>query len=232
MFYQSIILFFATSLLLLASVIAQAADYPAVTFKYSQIFDSTCAEMTKQPIDAAAVTELENRLDSFREHWRKEAPQLLGTTVKLTKAPFQFRETRAALSLCSGFPSMSLPLTINMRFYLKSLRGEKTESMTVFSTVVFHELLHRYVADRLATLTDKTTPLLTKYKEEPQLVQGHLHVLAIIKAVYVKLGREKDLDEVTAFDQTLKSAAAFKRTREIIEKEGVENFISEIRKSH
>ena len=104
MFLRSVKLFFATSLLLLASVIAQAADYPNVTFKYSQVFDSPCAEMTKQPIDAAAVTELENRLDSFREHWRKEAPQLLGSTVKLTKAPFQFRETRAALSLCPGFP--------------------------------------------------------------------------------------------------------------------------------
>lgn len=231
MFYQSIILFFATSLLLLASVTAQAADYPEVTFKYNQVFDSPCAEMTKQPIDAAAVTELENRLDSFREHWQKEAPQLLGSTIKLTKAPFQFRETRAALSLCSGFPSISLPLIINMRFYLKSLRGDKATSMTVFSAVVFHELLHRYVADRIATLPDKTTPLLRKYKEEPQGVQNHLHVLAIMKAVYGKLGREKDLDEVAAFDQTLRSAPAFKRTREIVDKEGAENFISEIRSS-
>jgi hypothetical protein len=231
MFLRLVKLFFVTLLFLLASGRAQAADYPEVTFKYSQIFNSTCAEMSKQPIDAAAVTELENRLDSFREHWRKEAPQLLGTTVKLTKAPFQFRETRATLSLCFGFPSMSLPLTINMRFYLKSLRGEKATSMTIFSDTVFHELLHRYTTDRIETLPGKTTLLLTKYRDEPQLVQNHLHVLAIIKAVYGKLGREKDLDEVTTFEQTLKSAAAFKRTREIIEKEGAENFISEIRKS-
>ena len=231
MFLRLAIFFFAASLLLLDFVIAQAADYPVVTFKYSQVFDSPCAEMSKQPIDAAAVTELENRLDSFREHWRKEAPQLFGTTVKLTKAPFQFRETRAALSLCSGFPSISLPLTINMRFYLKSLRGEKTESMTVFSAVVFHEVLHRYVAERIETLTGKTTPLLRKYKDEPLGVRNHLHVLAIMKAVYGKLGREKDLDEVAAFDQTLRSAPAFKRTREIVDKEGAENLISEILKS-
>jgi hypothetical protein len=186
--------------------------------------------MTKQPIDAAAVTELENRLDSFREHWRKEAPQLLGSTVKLTKAPFQFRETRAALSLC-GFPSISLPLIINMRFYLKSLRGDKATSMTVFSAVVFHELLHRYVADRIATLPDKTTPLLKKYKDEPLGVQNHIHVLAIMKAVYGKLGREKDLDEVNAFGQTLRSAPALKQAQEIVDKEGAENIISEIRKS-
>lgn len=231
MFRQLATLFFATLLLLIASGRAQAADFPNVTFKYSQIFNSACAEITKQPIDAAAITELENRLDSFREHWRKEAPQLLGTTVKLLKARFQFRETRAALSLCSGFPSMSLPLTINMRFYLKSLRGEKTESMTVFSDTVFHELLHRYVSDRIETFPGKTTPLLKKYRDEPQVVQSHLHVLAIIKAVYGKLEREKDLDMVIAFEQTIKSAAAFKRTRELIEQEGTENFISEISKN-
>ena len=92
-------------------------------------------------------------------------------------------------------------------------------------------MLHRYVNDRIETLPDKTTPLLKKYRDEPQIVQNHLHVLAIIKAVYGKLGREKDLDEVTAFEQTLRSAPAFKRTREIIDKEGTENFIFEIRKS-
>jgi len=231
MIIRSVALFFAALLVFLASDAVQAADYPKVTFKYSQYFDSTCAELTKQPIDAAAVTELENRLDSFREHWRKEAPQLLGATVILIKAPFQFRETRAALSVCSGFPSMSLPLTINMRFYLKSLRGEKATSMTIFSSVVFHELLHRYTADRIETLPGKTTPLLKKYRDEPQIVQSHLHVLSIIKAVYGKLGREKDLEEVTAFEQTLRSAAGFKRTREIIEKEGADKFISEIRTS-
>ncbi len=86
MFLRLITLFFATSLLLLASGRAQAADYPEVTFEYSQIFNSTCAEMTKQPIDAAAVEELEKRLDSFREHWRKEAPQLLGS-VDISSEP-------------------------------------------------------------------------------------------------------------------------------------------------
>jgi hypothetical protein len=230
MFQRLVTLFFVISLLS-ASGIAQAADYPEVTFKYSQIFNSSCAEVTKRPIDAAAVAELEGRLDSFREHWRKEAPKLLVTTAKMVKAPFQFRETRAALSLCSAFPSMSLPLMINMGFYLKSVRGEKTESMAVFSDTVFHELLHRYTIDRIDKLPGKMTPLLKKYGGEAQNVQAHLHVLSIIKAVYAKFGREKDLDEVARFEQTLKSAVTFKRTREIIEKEGAENFIAELRAS-
>ncbi len=83
-----------------------------------------------------------------------------------------------------------------MRFYLKSLLGDKAAPMTRFSRTVFHEVLHRYVNDRIETLPGKTTPLLTKYRDEPQVVQKHLHVVAIMKAVYAKLGREKDLEEI------------------------------------
>ncbi len=104
--------------------------------------------------------------------------------------------------------------------------------MTKFSATVFHELLHRYVNDRIETLPGKTTPLLTKYRDEPPVVQNHLHVVAIMKAVYAKLGREKDLEEDSAVEQPVKrSAPAIKRAQEIVEKEGAENFISEIRKS-
>lgn len=231
MFLRLIMVLLVTLLLALSQGSVRAADYPVITLDYSQAFNSTCAEVTKQPIEGAAVEELENRLDSFRESWRKEAPQLLVTTVKLTKVKFQFRESKAALSLCRGFPSMSFPLMIGMRNFLKSLRADKAASMTVFSNTVFHEVLHRYVSDRLEALPGETTLLLTKYRGEPQIVQNHLHLMAIMKVVYMKLGREKDLEEVIAFEQTLPIAAFYNRAREIVDKEGVENFISEIRKS-
>jgi hypothetical protein len=49
--------------------------------------------------------------------------------------------------------------------------------------------------------------------------------------VYRKLERQKDLDAVIAFEQTLKSAQILKRAREIVHKEGAEAFLREIRKS-
>jgi hypothetical protein len=128
-------------------IAAQQTAYPDITFEYSPFFAAPCSAVTKQPVEAEAVKELESRLDSFREHWRKDAPQLLGTTVKLTGVKFQFRETKAALHLCRDFGSMSLPLLFDMRYFLKATEGEKARSMTDFTNFVFHETLHRYVTE-------------------------------------------------------------------------------------
>jgi len=49
--------------------------------------------------------------------------------------------------------------------------------------------------------------------------------------VYRKLERQKDLDAAIAFEQTLKAAPILKRAREIVDKEGAEAFLRELRKS-
>ena len=222
---------FALLIFCTTPTLAQRVNYPEVSFEYSPIFDVPCAELTKQPIESEAITELNSRLDLFRKSWREEAPQLFKTTVKLTEVPFQFRETRAALSLCRGFPSMSNPLLINVSFFLAATRGKNVAPMTQFSNLIFHEILHRYVSDRIKALPDKTTPLLTKYRDEPLRVRSHLHLFAIMNEVYRKLERQKDLDAVIAWEQTVKSAPIAKRAREIVDKEGAENLIREFRKN-
>ncbi len=62
-------------------------------------------------------------------------------------------------------------------------------------------------------------------------MRNHLHLYAIMNEVYRKLERQKDLDAVIAFEQTVKSAPITKRAREIVDKEGAENLIREFRKS-
>lgn len=226
------VVIFAALMFCADTTMAQRISYPEVTLEYSPIFDAPCVEITKQSIEPEAVKELENRLDSFREHWRKDAPKLFGTTVKITGVKFQFRETKAALYLCQGFGySMSLPLLINMRYFISAIQGERVSGMPQFSYLVFHETLHRYVSDRIKSLPDSTTPLLTKYRGEPLPVRNHLHLFSIMNEVYRKLDRQKDLDAVIAFEQTLKTAPILKRAREIVDKEGAEAFIREIRQS-
>jgi len=214
-----------------SSTMAQRASYPEVAFEYSPLFDVSCAEITKQPTEPEAVKELENRLGSFREHWRKDAPKLLGTTVKVTGVKFQFRETKAALHLCQGFGSLNIPLLINMRYFIVAIQGERVSTMPQFTNLVFHQILHRYLDDRIKSLPDKTTPLLTKYRDEPFLVLYHLHIFATMNEVYRKLERQSDLDAAIAFEQTLKAAPILKRAREIVDKEGAEAFLRELRKS-
>ena len=191
MSFRLIALISALLLFYPAFVVAQKTAYPDIIFEYSPYFAAPCAEVTKQSVEAEAVKELESRLDSFREHWRKDAPQLLGTAVKLTKVKFQFRETKAALHLCKDFGSMSLPLLFQMRYFLKATEGEQARSMADFTNLVFHETLHRYVTDQIRTLPDKTTPLLTKYRDESLPVRSHLHLYAIMNEVYRKLDRRK-----------------------------------------
>jgi hypothetical protein len=211
--------------------VAQTVAYPEITFEYSPFFAALCAAVTKQTVEAEAVKELESRLDLFREHWRKDAPQLLGATVKLTRVKFQFWETKAALHLCKDFGSMSLPLLFDMRYFLKATEGEQARSMTDFTNFVFHETLHRYVTEQIRTLPDKTTPLLVKYRDEPLPIRSHLHLYAIMNEVYRKLDRQKDLESAIAFEQAVKTAPITKRAREIVQKEGGESFIREFRKS-
>lgn len=220
---------FATTLCASATM-AQRVSYPEVTFDYSPYFDVPCAEITKQPIEPEAIKELENRLESFREYWRNDAPKLLGTTVKVTGVKFQFQETKAALYLCQGFNfSTSLPLLINMRYFIAAIQGERVNSMAMFAYLLYHETLHRYVSERIRTFPGSSTPLLTKYRSEPLPVRSHLHLFAILNEVYRKLDRKNELDAVIAFEQTLKSAAILKRARELVDKEGAEAFLREIR---
>ena len=208
---------------------AKAADYPLITFEYGELYDRFCADATKRTVEREAVEELETRLESFRGHWRREAPLLFKTTVKLTKVPFEFGEAKAALSLCNP-GSLSFPLIINVRHYLKAINGERARPLEGFAATLFHETLHRYVGDRMEVLPGKTTPLLTKYRDESAVVRNHLHLFAIFDEVYRKLGRQRDLDEIIAFEDKLNFAPHFRRAREIIAKEGAENFICEISK--
>jgi len=220
-----------SSLVLLSStaVGTSAAEpaYPDVTFQYSPVFDDACADATKQTIDPEAVKELQNRFASFQDAWHKDGPQLLGAVPELTGVPFRFREAKAALILC-GFPSIANPLMINVNRYLKATAHGPVAPLEVFSNALFHEILHRYITDWLGT-RGHTTPLLEKYGTEPKVVVTHLHLFAIEALVYRKLGREKDLEAVIVSQQAIPLWPAFKRTRELVEKEKPESFLREFR---
>lgn len=215
------------ALALAAATGAAARDYPSVSIDYFALFDRTCWEMQKQPVEAAAVREVEERLESFREHWARDEAALMGSVVGVAGVPFRFAETRAALTAC-GFQSLSLPLLINVRPYLAATAKPAPAPMSDFTNTVFHEALHRYVGDAVRALPGGTTPLLKKYDAEAVPVRNHLHLFAIERLVYRKLGREKDLELVVAQENTFRGAAAFQRARAIVAEEGAEAFVKEL----
>ncbi len=169
-------------------------------------------------------------MQSFRDLWRKGGPALLAAVPGVTGVPFRFREAYATLILCPGFGPMSVPLMVNMRMYLSFTGKDKTAPMIDFENTLFHEILHRYVGDWLATMPDRTTALMSKYKTEPGPVLNHLHLYGIERQVYRKLGREKDLEiSIEAEQIGWNNSVVLKRAREIVAEEGAESFVREMK---
>jgi hypothetical protein len=215
-----------------ASGAGKPAD-PNITFEYSNLFDTPCFAAIKTPVDTAAVEELRSRMDSWRERWERDAPAFFETTVKLTGQPFKFHEARAVLFTCPAFVAMSTPLILNVRRLLKTTAGESFMGPPAFSRLVFHEVLHRYVAERLRELPGATTPTLQKYKDEPQVVRSHLYNLSIMEMVFLALGREDDLNEDRKWMRTLgavpgRGEGDLRRALDIIAKEGAANLVKEL----
>jgi hypothetical protein len=221
----------ATLTLLLGAVPAAHSsdtDVPRVDVVYSAGFDEGCAFREEEPLDPAAVTELDQLLPRLEEAWRRDGPELLVATREVVGQPFRFRKTTARVLTC-GVPSRSHPLAINVRPYLAATAGGQRTALPQFARTVFHELLHRYVMEVMAQRGLRDTPLLRKYGAEPEEVRDHLHLFAIEEAVYRRAGRERELAEVKSFEATLIKARLFARGRQIVRAEGAQAFLDELR---
>ena len=119
---------------------------------------------------------------------------------------------------------MGDPLLVNMRYSLKSFSPTPL-TMDVTVGVIFHELLHRYLAGKIPA----NSKLLLKYKSEDETVTSHLQLLALQKAVYLKLGRAGTLKRIVQEDQDLPNKS-YTRAWEIVDgRESYKSFIEELR---
>jgi hypothetical protein len=204
---------------------AEAIDVPLVKVMYSPQFDEVCAGRVESPLDPDAVAELDGLMPELEAAWRDNGPTLLVAARDAVGRPFRFQEATARLLTC-GAASRSRPLVINVRPYLQTTGGRRRAALRQFARTVFHEVLHRYVAD---LIPDHGTPLLRKYGAEPEEVRDHLHLFAIEEVAYRTTGRERDLADVKAFESRLVNARLFARGRAIVGAEGAEAFLAELR---
>ena len=173
------------------------ADVPAVHLSYADAFDEVCAQQTRYAINPAWVSEARSRLPEFQSAWQTTGERLLRATEQIVGKRFAEREFQISLSVCS-FPSMAEPLLVNIRFSLKSfVPGALSPDVTI--STMFHEILHRYLSGRIPP---KST-LLVRAAHEDETVRSHLHLLALQKAVYLKLGLADTLQRVVEKDHAL-----------------------------
>ena len=221
-------------ILLLANTDRTSAEAPDISLDWVGIYEmSLCRAPRNEAQFVAAKKEAEQRLPEFQRAWAKHGPLWLDETAKLVGHPFEFKEALGTLIVCQDHPwGTSYPLTINLEWFLSAYDGKYRNHPRwedLFAERVYHEVLHRYIRDLLGPgkgVPFRETPLMRRYANEPLLTRTHLHVVAIERLLFGKLGKA-DLPPILRADH--QHAPAYARAYEIVDEVGAENVLADLR---
>jgi hypothetical protein len=204
---------------------------PKITIDYPGVIESNCQALGLSIGDTAMVAELRQRLPAWRAAWDKDGPRLLAELRKTVGKPFKFQESIAILQTCKGLHTTSYPLIIDARKTLTG--GIYGGRVDLFVNDLFHELTHRYVRDILGDgdrLPFKETPMMLKYQAEAPFVRTHLHLYALHKVIYQRLGLVDTWNaEVASKRSRPTEVASYIRALDIVDAEGPDVFIAELK---
>ena len=216
---------YIVSFVLVMVTSAFGEQYPRVQLVFGYIpFDQSCEQWRNTKIERQWYEELKTKIKVFQDYWDQEAPLLLATAISAINKPFQYQEMLATLTLCP-IRSMSRPLLINVRPFLDGPTQQKPRWMFLFSALLFHELLHTYV---IGALPQAKSTLLERYKSEEPVVKNHLHLMAVMKMVYLKLDREEQLKQIIEKDREIDNPAYGRAWQIVNDIEGHQAFVQEL----
>ena len=219
-----------TGLAILVTVVVSASivsaqGSPRIRLLYTTILDRECANLTKTDIDGAWVQEGIRRTPEFQALWDTNGRIYLEAALSEAGLPFPYLEMQVYLTVCPVINGMSAPLLVNLRPFLQStlaLPGKRWP-MWFLAELIFHELLHHYVSP-----VQEKSVLRQKYSSETVVTRNHLHVMALEKTVFLKIGLSDELKFIGE-DYRTNAGPAYKRAWEIVnEIEGERPFLKEI----
>ena len=184
-------------------------------------FDRECGEALSKPVKREDMDELNNRLAEFQAIWDKDGNDYLQIVIKEIGRPFPFREVHATLTACE-FSSMSSPFLIYTKSFLSS--APKPHPVSVFPIVIFHELMHIY----LRNLHDSSWH--SKFSSESARTLNQAYIMALEKFVTERSGKTTVLQWLDIRYRT-RLTPDHKRAWELINNEGYNVFIEEIKKA-
>ena len=220
---QSPIIFLLAASASLGGSYAQARQ-PIVTITYDAAIDAQCASDRRVPIPQDWTAELMSRREEFDNLWKTLGPKMIHAAETVTGKSFSGGSITARLTLCDLPSQSSDEITINMRYALRSFTATPVPMRYKVDTL-FHELLHVFLTEHPV----KESALLEQYNSEPERTKDHLHLLALQKAVLLRLNEEASLKNVISIDSQL-PGGYYKRAWDIIDAKNDEylKYVAEI----
>jgi hypothetical protein len=186
------------------------AAAPVIDIEYSPTFDSICSLVKGGNIKDEWKKELVQRQPELETLWESIGPALISSVEGITGKAFPDDDQTVRLTLCE-LPSQSFfGISVNMRYALSSFTDEPVP-LRYKADTIFHELLHKFIAEH----QPKDSPLFKAHINEPERTRDHLHLLALQKAVLLKLNAIDELADVVRIDSQL-PGGDYKRAWEII----------------
>ena len=184
---------------------------PQIVFEYSWIYDDHWRKL--YPKDYPSATKIFRYLNVIRKDWEKISKKVL---IEISvSSRLKWKEKRIKCYVVGKCDPFSEPLTIHV-FMKKSL----------FIDVLIHELIHQIFIQNMDTIDTYFSNMNKKYPKESITTRIHIPLHAIHKNIYLKLFNQERLNRDIAF---CKRHPDYRRSWEIVENEGYENIIKNLR---
>ena len=158
--------------------------------------------------------------DALIKLWKRWEKPLLDEAAKVMGRPWRRDVIHVGLFRCDSLPGWGYPLLVPMAPYASAPEH--------FVDAVFHEILHVPVFWNLAHRQKGAfTPLLKAHLGEPLDTLAHLHLNAVQKEVYNRLGRGDFLAAVVS--RANHFPVGYARAWEILREEGHGPYLEELR---
>jgi hypothetical protein len=207
-----------------ANDLADESDVPALELVLSPALDTRVCQLANLTVPDAWFVKAHEVLPSFQLEWNQTGAPLLVETVNLVGQSFRKKEELVTLTLCPRLVGLGTPLMIPFYPFVDAPPAHTLLDPKVLHAYVFHEALHRYVNERLR---GRSSALLNKYMNEPELTRVHLHLMAIQQSVFLRLGREDQLRALRAVDEQY--SPEYSRAWVLVNLEGADAFVQELR---
>ncbi len=188
-------------------------------------------ENPDNPIAEKSRPRVQELLKTFDQIWTEEGGKLLSTTVKEIGLPFRRKELSCTVTVNPNEYSCSHPLIINAARFFTVTQFSRIDRLR-FIDILYHELLHRYLDDHFEKALDissaNPSPLMLKYEIEDIFTHAHVHLYALQKFIFQRLGLDQNWAQVLVWAQEI-PVKGYQRALEIVEIEGAETFVAELK---